>query len=101
METKNRFGAFEDFDQALARVQQVLDAHDKKKGSTWRHATFIDHAEHALGHLKNVCAAEMPRGANHDEVELAHAACRAIMALEVYMRMNRGSVVPCGLPSEV
>lgn len=63
---------------ALARVDELLEAHDSNKGHKWHDQTWQEHLLRAIVHF-SVAIRDAEDGA---ETEAAHGACRALMGLQ-------------------
>jgi hypothetical protein len=63
---------------ALARVDELLEAHDSNKGHKWLDQTWQEHLLRAIVHF-SVAIRNAEDGA---ETEAAHGACRALMGLQ-------------------
>ena len=77
----------------LARIARVLQEHEPVHQGRWRHQPVELHVKHAAEHFKNwrQLAGTVPA---HAEEELAHAACRTLMALELFLRERHAGPNP-------
>jgi len=75
--------------QALKEVVKVLRYGEKKHGDTWKIKSSHHHIAHASTHFVD----SMVNNNKHDKdshlSNLAHAACRALMALAVEIKMEK------------
>lgn len=64
--------------EALARVDELLEAHDSNKGHKWLEQTWQEHLLRAIVHF----GVALRNGEDGTEIEAAHGACRALMGLQ-------------------
>ena len=63
---------------ALARVDELLEAHDSDKGHKWLEQTWQEHLLRAIVHF----SVAIRNAEDGTETEAAHGACRALMGLQ-------------------
>lgn len=66
------------FDSAIDYIWDVMEMGLQKHGHSWRGKPIIEHLAHAFAHMERPHGIE---GSGH--LELAHAACRVLMALQL------------------
>lgn len=72
------------FQRALARVAELYSTENPKRGDAWREQSCAEHASRSARHSSGAMVAGTVRFGDGARVELVHAACRALMALELF-----------------